>query len=141
VTGQRGRHAEVLSQHLVWYVLEPISDQEGVVLVEVAVVEDQEKLGTIRIKALDRMRNARGEKPQITPAHIVDKISALRVYRGDACLFIEHVGPLSGLVAMEFARSAGVETHVHAGDILGNAELARSPDATSPPIPAACGSR
>jgi hypothetical protein len=50
---QRGGNAEVLSQHLLRYVLKPFTDQEGIVLVEIAVIKDQEKLGTVRIKALD----------------------------------------------------------------------------------------
>ena len=37
---------------------------------------------------------------------------------------VEHVGPLGGLVPMQLAHAAGIEPHVDAGDVLGNAELA-----------------
>src|SRR5258705_4484540 len=120
---QRGGNAKVLSQHLIRYVLKPVTDQEGIVFVEVAVIKDQEKLGTVRIKALDRMRNARREKPPITHTDIINKSSSLRVDRGDARLSVEHVSPLRGLVPMQFTYSTGVQTHVHAGDILRDAEL------------------
>src|SRR5712675_539091 len=69
------------------------------------------------------MRNARREKPQIAHTDIINKISSLRVDRGDARPSIEHVSPLRGLVPMQFTYSTGVQTHVHAGDILRDAEL------------------
>ena len=37
---------------------------------------------------------------------------------------VKHVGPLGGLVPMQFAHAAGVQPHVHPGDVSGYSELA-----------------
>jgi len=47
------RYAKVLAEHLGWYVLEPIRDQEGVFFVEVAIVKDQKEFAPVRIETLD----------------------------------------------------------------------------------------
>jgi len=70
------------------------------------------------------VRDALGEVPEVADADIVDELAALLVDRGDAGAAIEHVGPLGGLVPMQLAHAAGVEPHVDAGDLLGDAELA-----------------
>ena len=70
------------------------------------------------------MRNARREIPQIADADVIDEIAPLRIDRGDARGAVEHVGPFGRLVPMQLAHAAGIEPHVHAGDVLGNAELA-----------------
>ena len=124
VAERRGRHAEVLGQHVVRRVLEPVADQEGVVFVEVAVVEHQQELAAVRPEALDRMRNARREIPEIADAHVVDEVAPLRIDGGNARGAVEHVGPLRRLVPVQFAHAAGVEAHVHAGDGRRDAELA-----------------
>jgi hypothetical protein len=68
------RHAEVLAQHVVRHVLEPVAQQKGVVLVEVAIVEDQQKFAAVGAEALDRMRNARREIPEIADADVIDEV-------------------------------------------------------------------
>ena len=45
--------------------------------------------------------------------------------RGDARAAVQHVGPFGSLVPMQLAYAAGVQPHVHAGDVLGDAKLAR----------------
>ena len=50
--------AEVLGQHFARGVLEPVGDQEGLVLGEVAVVEDQQELAAL-FQALDGVGDAR----------------------------------------------------------------------------------
>ena len=117
-------HAEILGQHVGRHVLDPVTEQEGVVLVEIAVVEHQQKLGAVGTQALNRMRDAWREIPQVADADVVDEIAALRIDRGDARGAVEHVGPFGGLVPMQLAHAAGIEPHVDAGDILGNAKLA-----------------
>ena len=122
---ERGcRHAEVLGQHLGWNVLQPVAEEEGVVLVEIAVVEHQQELGAVGAEALDRMGNAGREIPQVAHADVVDEIAPVLVDGRDARAAVEHVGPLGGLVPVQLAHAAGVEAHVHAGDVLGDAELA-----------------
>ena len=118
------RHAEVLGEHVRWRVLEPVAEEEGIVLVELAVVEHQQELGAIRAETLDRVGNTRGEIPEVADADIVDEVSPLRIDRGDSRRPIKHIGPLGGLVPMQLAHAAGIQTHVHAGDVLGDAKLA-----------------
>ena len=116
--------AEILGQHIGRHVPDPVAEQESVVLVEIAVVEHQQKLGAVGSETLDRMRDARREIPQVADTDVVDEIAPLRIDRGDARRAVEHVGPFGGFVPMQLAHAAGVEPHVYAGDVLGNAELA-----------------
>jgi hypothetical protein len=125
VSEERGIDAEILAQHLGRHMLEPVADQEGIVFVEVAIVEDQEEFTAVGIEPLDRVRNARREVPEIADAHVINEIAAVRVDGGDAGGAVKHVGPLGGLVPMQLTHAAGIQAHVDAGDILGNAELAR----------------
>ena len=74
VAEQRGWDAEILAEHFVRRVLEPIGDQEGIVLVEIAVVEDEQKFAAIRTEALDGMRNSGREIPEIADTDIVDEV-------------------------------------------------------------------
>jgi hypothetical protein len=108
-------------------VLEPVSQQESAVLVEVAVVEDKKEFTPIGIEPLDRMGNAAGEIPKIADADIVDKIPAVGVNRRDAGRSIEHVGPFRLLVPVQFAYPSRVQPHIHAGDVLRNTELPGGP--------------
>ena len=47
VSEQRRRHAEVLAQDLGRHVLEPVAEQKRAVLVEVAVVKDEEEFAAV----------------------------------------------------------------------------------------------
>src|SRR5256885_14888248 len=69
------RYAEVFGKHLGRRVLEPVAEQERVILVEIAVVEHQQELGAVRTETLDRMGNAGGEAPQVAHADVVDEVS------------------------------------------------------------------
>src|ERR1700728_474744 len=77
------------------------------------------------------MGNAAGEIPEIADADVVDKVTALRVNRGDAGRSEEHVGPLRLLMPVKLADAARVQPHVHAGDCFRNAKLPRG-DLTRP---------
>ena len=70
------------------------------------------------------MRNAARKIPEIADADVVDEVVSLGIDRGDAGGAVEHVGPFGRLVPMQFAHAAGVQAHVHAGDVLGNPEFA-----------------
>src|SRR3981189_283024 len=85
---------------------EPVAEQECIVLIEVAVVEDQKELAAIRTESLNRVRNARSEVPEIAHPHVVDKVSSLRVDGRDPRGAIQHVGPFGGLVPMELTHAA-----------------------------------
>ena len=97
-------NAEILGQHLVRRVLEPVAQQEGVVFVEIPVVENQQEFAAVGTKTLDRMRNARWKIPEIADADVIDEVSSLRVDRGDAGGAVEHVGPF-GLPCANAARA------------------------------------
>ena len=123
---QRRRHAEILGQNLGRDMLEPVAQQKRVVLVEVAIIEDEEEFAAVGTEALDRMGNAAGEIPEIADADVVDKVPALRVDRRDAGRAVEHVRPFRLLVPMKLADPAGIQPHVHAGDRFRHAKLSRS---------------
>jgi hypothetical protein len=42
-------------------VLEPVAEQEGVVLVEIPVIENQQEFAAVGVKTLDRMRDTGGK--------------------------------------------------------------------------------
>jgi len=60
---KRGGDAEILAQHFVRRMLEPVGDQEGVVLVEVAIIKDQKEFATVRVESLNGVGNARRKIP------------------------------------------------------------------------------
>ena len=128
---QRRRQAEVLAQNLGRNVLEPVAEQKRAVLVEVAIIEDEEEFAAVGTEALDRMGNAAGEIPEIADADVVDKVAALRVDRRDARRSVKHVGPFRLLVPVKLTDAARVQPHVHAGDCFRNAKLPRG-DLPSP---------
>ncbi len=118
------RHAEVLGQHLGRRMHEPVAEEERVVLAEGAVVEDQQELAAVGTEALDRVRQARREIPQVADAEVVHEAAALGIDDGDARVAVEHVGPLGFLVPMHLADGAGVEAHVDAGHVGRHRQLA-----------------
>src|SRR4029078_13021997 len=63
-------HAEVLTEDVARRVLEPIGYEEGLVLREVAVVEDEQEL-TALLEPLDGVRGAAREGPEAPPAALV----------------------------------------------------------------------
>src|ERR1700692_2856785 len=77
------------------------------------------------------MWNARCEIPEIADADVIDEVVPLSVDGGDAGAAVKHVGPFALLVPMQFANAAGIQAHVHAGDVLGNAEFSHR-DLTGP---------
>src|SRR3984957_1359024 len=77
------------------------------------------------------MGNAAGKIPEIADADVVDKVTALRVNRGDAGRSKEHVGPFRLLMPVKLADAARVQPHVHAGDRFRNAKFPRG-DLPSP---------
>ena len=76
VSEGRAGNAEILGQHLVRRVLEPVAQQESIVFVEIAVVEHQQEFAAVRIEALDRMRNAGRKIPEIADADVIDEVAA-----------------------------------------------------------------
>jgi hypothetical protein len=126
VSEQIRRHAKILAENIGRRMLEPVAEQKRAVLVEVAIVEDEEEFASVRTKPLDRMGNAAGKIPEIADADVVDKVAALLIDRRYAGRSVKHVGPFRLFVPVKLADTAGVEPHVHPGDRFRNAKLARS---------------
>ena len=86
---------EVLGQHFLGVVREDLADQVGVVVGEVALVEDEDELGAL-VERLDAVRHAGGEEPEVASLQVVDEIFAVLVHRCDAYAAVEDVGPFVG---------------------------------------------
>ena len=89
--------AEVLRDDGFWVALEELRGEEGVALVEGAVVEDEQKLGPVRA-GLDRVRHPGGEKPDVARLEIVDERLADVVCGGHAHGAVEDQAPFVGPV-------------------------------------------
>ncbi len=95
-----------------------LGEKEGAVFGEVAFIEHQQELATIRLKALNGMGKTRRKQPQVALAHVVDEHRAVGIHHRDASVAIEHDGPLICGMPVQFAEAAGSEPHVYAGQIL-----------------------
>ena len=84
----------------------PLREQERIVFRKHTLIEDQEELASVWPQALDRMRIAGREVPQIALAHVVDKDRPIRIQYCDGGTSIEHDGPLIGCMPMQFAKAA-----------------------------------
>jgi len=93
----------------------PLREQERIVFRKHTLIEDQEELASVWPQALDRMRIAGREVPQIALAHIVDEDRPIRIQHRDAGISIEHNGPLIRCVPMQLAKAASRQAHVDAG--------------------------
>jgi hypothetical protein len=62
---------------------------------------------------------AGGEVPQIALLEIIHEAATLGVESSDADLAFKHVSPLGFLVPVQLTDDTLVETHVHAGQLLG----------------------
>src|SRR6266852_7683245 len=102
----------------------PFRDKECIVFRKHALIEDQEELASVWHKALDGMRIARWEIPQIALAHVVDKDCSIRIQYRDAGISIEHDGPLIGCMPMQFAKAASRQAHVDARYVCGGRQFA-----------------
>src|SRR6267143_1220961 len=93
----------------------PFRDKECIVFRKHTLIENQEELASVWTQALDRMRIAGREIPQIALAHIVDKDRPIRIQYRDASVSIEHNGPLIGCMPMQRAKAASRQAHIEAG--------------------------
>ncbi len=102
---------------------QPVGEKHRLVLVEGAVVEDEQELAAIVTKPLDRVRRSSGKEPEVTLAEVVDEGLVAPLERGDARPALQHVCPLTLLVKVELAHRSGLEPHVHARYLGGNRQL------------------
>ena len=116
-------HAEVLREDLFRDVGQKVRDQEGQILVEGAVVEDEQELATVPLQSLERVRDAAREVPDVALADIVLEGVPVLVDGGDPHLALEHEPPLVRNVPVHLPDRAGLEPHVDAVKRLGNLQL------------------
>src|SRR5262249_32577209 len=82
------------------------------------LIENEKKLASIRPEALNRMREACREEPEVAFCDVADKNRSIRRiedrYSGVA---VKHVGPLVCRVPMQFAIAACCKAHGDAGQV------------------------
>ena len=116
-------HAEVLGQHVGRRMRDPVGQEQRVAFGLLAAVEGEDELAAVGAEALQRVRPAGREIPEITLFDVIDAGTALCVDGGDAAFPARHDRPLGGLVPVQLADAAGRQVHVDAGDLLGNREV------------------
>src|SRR5882724_2824599 len=102
----------------------PLREKERIVFRKYSLIESQQKLASVWPQTLDRVRKASWEIPQIALADVVDKNRPVRIEQGNACISVEHNGPLIGCMPMQFAKATRGEAHVDAGDLRRRRQLA-----------------
>lgn len=102
----------------------PVGQDKGRLLGKVAVIEDDEELGSVLTETLQRVRHTAGEVPQVTLLQIIDEVAALVVESSDAHLTIKHVSPFGLLMPVKLTDDALVESHVDSGKLDTGGELA-----------------
>src|SRR5713226_7412459 len=102
----------------------PFREKECTVFRKHTLIEDQEELASVWLQALDRMRKAGREIPQIALAHVVDKDRPIGIQYRNAGISIEHDGPLIGCMPMQFAKASSRQAHVDARYVCGGRQLA-----------------
>jgi len=70
----RCRYFEVLREHVLGRVRHPVRDQESLEFIEIAIVEDQQKLAAVRAQTLDRMWYSGWEEPEVALTDVIDKL-------------------------------------------------------------------
>ena len=108
--------AEILREDIARRVRHPVREKHGRIFRKVAVVEDQQEFGAVRIQSLNRMRNSGRKIPEISFFHVGHEAAAVGINRGDPRVSVEHDGPLAGRVPVQFADAACGEPHIHARD-------------------------
>src|SRR5882724_12652414 len=110
----------------------PIRDQESLEFIEIAVIEDQQKLAAVRAQTLNRMRHSWWEEPKVALTDVIDKASALLIHGGDAGVTVKHHCPLRWNMPMQLSDAAGRQAHLHACKCLRNRQFPRR-DLPCPP--------
>src|ERR1700682_3524703 len=88
------------------------------------VVEHEHEFTTVRIEALDRVRDPAREKPEIVFLHIGDKTLSIRVNRRNPRCSVKHDRPLAGRMPMQLPDASGCESHVYTREGLGDGQFA-----------------
>src|SRR5437762_9523379 len=103
-----------------------VAQQQRLRLRKFTVLEYEHEFATIRIEALNRVRDPAWEKPKIVFLHIGDKTLAVRVNRRNPRRPVKHEGPLAGGVPMQLPDPSGCQSHVYARQLLGDGQFPNS---------------
>lgn len=101
----------------------PVGQNKGRLLREVAVIKDEEELGSVLTETLQRVRDTAREVPQVTLLQVVDEVAALVVESSDSDLAVKDVGPLSLLVPVKLTNDTLVESHVDTSELNAGGKL------------------
>ena len=71
-------HAEVLGQHVGRCMRDPVGHEQRVALGLLAVVEGEDELGALGTEALQRVRQAGREEPEVALLDVLDAWTPLR---------------------------------------------------------------
>src|SRR6266853_7008793 len=71
----RCRYVEVLREYVLGRVCHPVRNQESLEFIEIAIVEDEQKLASVWAQTLNRMRHSWWEEPKVALPDVVDKAS------------------------------------------------------------------
>lgn len=124
VVESTGIRLEILGQNADRVAQESLGDQEGRVLAEVALVEDQEELAAL-VKCLNAVRHSGWEEPNIAGTDVVDEGRALLIDSRHSHTAFQHQRPLVGRVPVQLAVRMRAQSHVHAGHGFGGGEVFR----------------
>ena len=89
------------------------------------VIKNQEEFAAI-FEPLNRMRNSAGEIRNVIFVHIIDKRTVCAIHGGYPRGAFNHEPPFCWHVPVQFANSARLKPHVHAGDRCGNRQISNS---------------
>src|SRR5262249_44335910 len=104
--------AAVFGEHLFGNVRARIDDHEGLVLIEVAIVEDEQELRSLARESLKRVGDAAREIPDVTLSQIILEGVTVLVDRSDPHPTFDHKTPFVWLMPVHFPDCASLEPHV-----------------------------
>ena len=114
---------ETLREDVLGSMRDPIIDVEGgACSLEIALVEDKQVLVLIR-KALDHMRLALREVPNVTFVEDLILVTTEFVDSADAHLTLVDVTPLSNTVPVQFANAAFGQVLLSTGDVVAGGQV------------------
>jgi hypothetical protein len=82
------------------------------------LIENQEKLGPIGAKALDRVGESGWEDPEVALLDVANKHRSIGIHDGDARFAVKHVCPFIRCMPVQLSIATGSKTHIHTGNIL-----------------------
>src|SRR5262245_10337478 len=102
---------------------EPVRYQQRIELTGVSIIKADHKLAAVWAEALQGMRLACREIPEVAFVDIGNIWPAHGVENRDAATAVGHDRPLGGLMPMQLPDASGRQPHVDAADCIRNREI------------------